>query len=106
MLPGLEDTGERPGSSARSDSRTESKSRAAAGAARRPQVSAVRMILGGMAVALGLALALYGFHRLELFLIVDPRFALNGEDPSDDSAAVEVAGATHASRRAIEGVFA
>lgn len=60
-----------------------------------------------MVVTLGLVLvaSLYAFHRVEQFLIRDPRFALNGPEGSSDTAALEVAGATHASRRQIEAVF-
>jgi len=59
------------------------------------------VILAVMALA-----SLYGFHRLEQFLIRDPRFALNGEEGSWDTPTLTVAGATHASRHQIEEVFA
>jgi cell division protein FtsQ len=50
--------------------------------------------------------SLYALHRLEQFLIRDPRFALNGEDGSQDNGTLEIAGATHASERQVEAVFA
>ena len=43
------------------------------------------------------------FHRLEQFLIRDPRFALAGVD--GETPGVEIAGAAHASRAQIERVF-
>jgi cell division protein FtsQ len=47
--------------------------------------------------------SIYVFHRLEQFLIRDPRFALSGVE--GDPAAIEIAGASHASREQIERVF-
>ena len=52
------------------------------------------------------ACVLFAWHRLEQFLIRDPRFALNGPDGSPDTATLEILGAAHASRRQIEAVFA
>jgi cell division protein FtsQ len=59
-----------------------------------------------MAVTLILALSLYAFHRLEQFLIRDSRFAMNGTDGSAGASTLDIHGAEHASRRAIESVFA
>jgi cell division protein FtsQ len=56
--------------------------------------------------AVCLALALIGFHQLERFLIADPRFALNGDDPAAGSAGIEITGAAHASQSQIQAVFA
>ncbi len=78
--------------------------RARTGAARNAFPTA-RVILWSLAAAVVLVASLYGFHRLEHFLIRDPRFALNGFD-SDDAASLSVSGASHASHRAIEAVFA
>jgi cell division protein FtsQ len=52
-----------------------------------------------------LVASLYAFHRLEQFLIGDPRFVLYGPGGSDDRATLEIAGVTHASSRAILTVF-
>jgi cell division protein FtsQ len=57
-----------------------------------------------MAVLVLLA-SLFAFHRVEQFLIQDPRFALNGPEGSPETATLEIAGAVHASRRQIESVF-
>ena len=49
--------------------------------------------------------AIVVIHRFEQFLIRDPRFALNGVEPSVDTATLEVSGAAHANRGKIEAVF-
>jgi cell division protein FtsQ len=59
-----------------------------------------------MALTLALAMSLYGFHRLEQFLIRDSRFAMGGPDGSAEASTLDIQGAEHASRRAIETVFA
>jgi len=59
------------------------------------------MIAGTLATVLGLFAAIFLLHRAEQFLISDPRFAL--DDPDN---AIVIAGAEHASRRAIDAVFA
>jgi hypothetical protein len=46
------------------------------------------------------------FNRVERFLINDPRFALNGPEGASETPTLEVAGAAHASHRAIQAVFA
>jgi len=66
----------------------------------RSEVSTPRVVAGVLAFGALLVASLYGFHRVEQFLIGDPRFALNG-----DTATLEIAGAAHASRRQIEKVF-
>ncbi len=61
-------------------------------------------LIGTFAAALViLGVALYALHAAEQFLIMDPRFALGG--PEDDSA-LQIFGANHASRAAIEKIFA
>lgn len=62
-----------------------------------------RWIAGTIAVTVLLIAALYGFHRMEQFLIRDPRFTLN--EPGGGSESLEIAGAAHVSPRAIEAVF-
>jgi cell division protein FtsQ len=55
------------------------------------------------AIAVGALATLYTLHELELFLIRDPRFALNG--PEGDRETLEVAGAAHASQKQILAAF-
>lgn len=57
-------------------------------------------VLGGVVL---LGAGLYGFHRVEQFLIRDPRFALNGTDGATPT--LEIRGAAHASARALEAAF-
>ncbi len=71
-----------------------------------PRISTTRVVVAVLLVGLVLVTALIAFHRLEQFLIRDARFALNGSESAPDTAAVEIAGATHTARRQIEGVFA
>ena len=66
-------------------------------------VSTGRVVAIALAFCVALIASLYLFHRLEQFLIRDPRFALAGVD--GDTAAVEILGAAHASRSQIERVF-
>lgn len=62
-----------------------------------------KWVAATIAVAVLLVAALYGFHRLEQFLIRDARFVLN--QPGDPSESFQITGATHVSSRAIEAVF-
>jgi cell division septal protein FtsQ len=80
------------------------RSRARSGATARGGVSTGRVIAIATAVCVLLIASIYVFHRLEQFLIRDPRFALSGID--GDPGAIEIAGAAHASRSQIESVFA
>lgn len=59
-----------------------------------------------VALTVALVIALVGWHRLEQYLIHDPRFAVNGPEGADDASVIQIQGAQHASRRAIEGAFA
>ena len=62
----------------------------------------VPRIVGGALVTVALvATALFALHRIEQFLIADPFFSF--DDPGDS---LFIAGAEHASRRAIDAVFA
>src|SRR5712691_753232 len=65
-----------------------------------PRIVLRVVVLGLLSVA-----ALYGFHRLEEFLIHDPRFALNGPDAADGET-LEIEGPAHASASEIARVFA
>jgi cell division protein FtsQ len=70
-------------------------------------LSTPRLIATGLLTAVLLAGVLYIFHRVEQFLILDPRFALNGGDGSAAAAeTLQIIGISHASRSALEGVFA
>ncbi len=101
--PGVDDSG----TSGRSaPERAPSKSRLNAKIPGNPRISTLRIVAGGFLVVVCFVVALIGFHKLERFLIVDPRFALNGDDPGAGSAGVEITGAAHASQRAIQAVFA
>ena len=94
LLPGME-----PG-----EPTPRPRARVSAGHTRPP--SRLKIALRVMALTLVLAMSLYTFHRLEQFLIRDSRFAMNGPDGSADASPLDIQGAAHASRRAIEAVFA
>jgi len=94
LLPGLESA----------DPAARPRARVSAGQTRPP--SRLKIALRVMTVTLILALSLYTFHRVEQFLIRDSRFTLGGPDGSAEAAKLEIQGAEHASRRAIEMVFA
>ncbi len=79
------------------------RSRTRGGAPVRRGVSTGRIVWISVAFCVLLIGSIYLFHRLEQFLIRDPRFALSGVD--GDPAAIEIAGAAHASRAQIERVF-
>jgi cell division protein FtsQ len=70
----------------------------------RPAVSMARIVALGVLFSTVLLASLYLFHRMESFLIRDPRFALAGAD--GEAQGVEIHGASHASRAQIERVFA
>jgi len=94
LLPGMEPA----------DSAPRPRARVSAGQPRPP--SRLKIALRVMVVTLILAVSLYAFHRLEQFLIRDSRFAMSGTDGSAVATTLDVQGAEHASRRAIESVFA
>jgi len=91
VLPGLEE-----------DPRPSSK-KASANSARTPRFSTTRLIATFVTAVVVLGGTLYGFHLAEQFLITDSRFELGG--PADDSS-LQIIGAAHASRPAIEKIFA
>ncbi len=78
--------------------------RVRSGAPVRRGISTGRIVAISFAFFVFLIASVYIFHRLEQFLIRDPRFALAGVD--GDTADIQIAGATHASRTQIERVFA
>ena len=94
LLPGMEPA----------ESAPRPRARVSAGQPRPP--SRLKIALRVMGVTLVLAVSLYTFHRLEQFLIRDSRFAMSGADGSAAASTLDVQGAEHASRRAIESVFA
>jgi cell division protein FtsQ len=93
VLPGMEDA-QAPRSSSK---------RASANSARTRRFSTPGLIATFVTAAVVLSGILYAFHLAEQFLITNSRFALGG--PDDDSA-LEITGAAHASRPAIEKIFA
>jgi cell division protein FtsQ len=94
LLPGMEPA----------DSAPRPRARVSVGQTRPP--SRLKIALRVMGVTLILALSLYGFHRVEQFLIRDSRFAMGGPDGSAEASTLDIQGAEHASRRVIETVFA
>jgi cell division septal protein FtsQ len=79
------------------------RSRARGSAPVRGGVSTGRVVTIALLFCVALIASIYVFHRFEQFLIRDPRFALTGVE--GDPAAIEIAGAAHASRSQIERVF-
>lgn len=69
-------------------------------------VPRLRIAVGVVIATVVLVLSLYGWHQFEQFLIHDSRFAVNGPDGAEDASAIQIQGAQHASRRAIEAAFA
>jgi cell division protein FtsQ len=69
-------------------------------------VPRLKIAMWVVALTVALVIALVGWHRLEQYLIHDPRFAVNGPEGADDASVIQIQGAQHASRRAIEGAFA
>jgi cell division protein FtsQ len=77
--------------------------RVRSGAPVRRGISIGRIIAIAIAFCILLLGSLYTFHRLEQFLIRDPRFAFTGVE--GDASQIEISGAAHASRAQIERVF-
>ncbi len=69
-------------------------------------VPRLKIAIGVVIATVVLVVSLYGWHQLEQFLIHDSRFAVNGPDGAEDASAIQIQGAQHASRRAIEAAFA
>jgi cell division protein FtsQ len=82
------------------------KPRPRAEAKTKREIPTVRLAVSGLAVAAGVLASLFTFQRLEQFLIGDPRFALNVPGGPADISTLEISGASHASHRQIESVFA
>jgi cell division protein FtsQ len=108
MLPGIDDQAAEPSSTTteRASRPRDRRPRTTASASTSSRVPTWRIVAGGFITLVCLLVGLVAFHYVERFLIIDPRFALNGEDATAGSAGVEVTGAAHASQRAIQAVFA
>ena len=91
ILPGLEE-----------DARPAPR-KTAANSARTRRFSTPRLIATFVTAAVILSAVLFALHLIEQFLIMDPRFALG--QPGDE-AALQISGAAHASRPAIQKIFA
>jgi len=91
VLPGMEE-----------DARPSSR-KVPANSARTPRFSTPRLVATFLTALVVLAAALYALHLAEQFLITDSRFALGG---AEDDSSLQIAGAAHASRPAIEKIFA
>jgi cell division septal protein FtsQ len=107
VLPGMSpDDADEAAQSTRPEPSTAKSTAASKRAKAAQRFSTPRMIGMFMAAVVILGTALFGFYRLEQFLIRDSRFTLNGSSATDDDPTLEITGASHASRRAIEAVFA
>jgi cell division protein FtsQ len=71
----------------------------------RPVLAVLKYGLRIAAIGLILVAALYGYHRVELFLIRDPRFQLPTPEYGLDSPNLEVTGVKNASRMNVLRVF-
>ena len=71
----------------------------------RPVLAAVKYGLRIIAIGSVLVVGLYGYHRVELFLIRDPRFQLPTPEYGLDSPNLEVTGVKNASRMNVLRVF-
>jgi cell division protein FtsQ len=91
VFPGLEE-----------DARPAPK-KSAGNSARSRRFSTPRLIATFVTAAVVLSAALFALHLIEQFLIMDPRFALG--EPGDESS-LQISGAAHASRPAIQKIFA
>ncbi|MBZ5674527.1 MAG: FtsQ-type POTRA domain-containing protein [Acidobacteriia bacterium] len=96
VLPGIDDPVREAAAQAASK-------KASAKSARPRRISTPRLIAAVLIVAVILGAALLALHFVEQFLITDPRFALGG--PGDNSS-LQIGGAAHISRPAIEKIFA
>jgi len=70
-----------------------------------PPVSRRVIIIRVGVITVTVLALLFIWHRTEQFLIRDAHFAMNGPEGVDDASIIQLQGATHASRRAVEGVF-
>ena len=69
-------------------------------------VPRLKIAVGVVVLTVVLVISLYGWHQMEQFLIHDSRFAMNGPEGAEDASVIQIQGARHTSRRAIEAVFA
>jgi len=69
-------------------------------------VPRLKIAVWAAVLTVALAISLFAWHQIEQFLIHDSRFAVNGPEGAKDASAIQIQGARHTSRRAIEAVFA
>ena len=74
------------------------------------RLTRTRLIAGSVGFVLIVAISFYTFHKVDQFLIRDPRFAFtpsNFKSSASDKSneALRISGVSHASRRTIEAVF-
>jgi cell division protein FtsQ len=81
------------------------KPRIRSGPAPRAEFPTRRVAVIALSAVVVVVASIVAIHRLEQFLIRDPRFALNGVEGSADTSTLEISGAAHASRQKIEAVF-
>lgn len=70
------------------------------------EIPTARIVILTICAAVLLLASMYAFHWMEQFLIRDSRFALNGPEGSWETPTLVIAGATHASERQLEAIFA
>ena len=87
-------------------SEAESGARPRARVSSAPLASRLKIAAAAVAITVTLAAGLLLWRKVEEFLIRDSRFALHGPEGAADASVIQVQGAVHASRRAIESAFA
>jgi hypothetical protein len=65
-----------------------------------------QIVMGAAAAAAVILMAVFGFYRLEQFLIRDARFAANTAESEAGAVSLHVRGVNYSSRRLIESMFA
>jgi cell division septal protein FtsQ len=105
VLPGIDDPVREAVAEALSKKAAARK--ASADAARTRRFSTPRLIASVVTLAAILGAGLFVFHLAEQFLITDSRFALVGPgDSLESDSSLQIVGAAHVSRPAIEKIFA
>ncbi len=69
-------------------------------------VPRLKIAVGVVVLTVALGVSLFAWHQFEQFLIHDSRFAVNGPEGTEDASVIQIQGAQHASRKAIEAAFA
>lgn len=94
------------GSGAENQTKSPSRPRASRQAEQDREIPTARIVILTICAAVFLLASMYAFHWTEQFLIRDSRFALNGPEGSWDTPTLVMVGATHASERQLEAIFA